>query len=231
MADKLDRTGTGLGFLERILTLVSKYRIWDFIKAFVVLVMLAFAVGLISRPEWIFEQYDKWQQRQHTELITRRDDISGKTNLLLDKALYKMQADRIMVLEQHNGTNGNGGLSFNKCSCTYEVFGDNLRPLNEQYQDINLSLLPFAYHLKQHGYWRGTVEDLKAIDRGLAYKMEMNGTREFMAANIEGITTDLAFIIVSFTDISPDRDWDLLRQNLRHLSMELGVYLELGRQK
>ena len=230
MADKLQNTGTGLGFLERILTLVAKYRIWDFIKAFVVLVMLAIAVGLISRPEWIFEQYDKWQQRQHTELINRRDDISGKTNMLLDKALYMMQADRIMVLEQHNGTNGNGGLSFNKCSCTYEVF-DKCRPLADQYQDINLSLLPFAYHLKQNGYWQGTVEDLKAIDKGLAFKMERNGTMELMAANIEGITTDLAFIVVSFTQIDPDRDWDELRLNLRHLSMELGVYLELGRQK
>lgn len=229
MADKLQNTGTGLGFLEKILTLVAKYRIWDFIKAFVVLIMLAIAVGLISRPEWLFEQYDKWQQRQHTELITRRDDISAKANLLLDKALYKMQADRIMVLEQHNGTNGNGGLSFNKCSCTYEVFDGNLRPLNEQYQDINLSLLPFAYYLKQNGYWRGTVDDLKAIDKGLAFKMEQNGTREFMAANIEGIDNDLAFIVVSFTQIDPDRNWDELRLNLRHLCMEMGVYLELGK--
>lgn len=230
MANKLENTGTGLGFLERILGLVSKYRIWDFIKAFVVLVMLAVAVGIISRPEWLFEQYDRWLQAQHTEVIQRRDDISGKANLLLDKALYRMGADRIMVLEQHNGTNGNGGLSFNKCSCTYEVF-DSCRPLAEQYQDINLSLLPFAYHLKTNGYWQGATEDLKAIDRGLAYKMETNGTREFMAANIEGITTDLAFIVVSFTTVDPDRDWDALRDDLRHLSMEMGVYLELGKTR
>lgn len=230
MADRLDRTGTGLGFLERILTLVSKYRIWDFAKAFVVLVMLAFAVGLISRPEWLFEQYEKWQAQQHTEMIEARTQNTVKINSLLDKSLYRIGADRIILCELHNGVTNLGGLSFAKATATFEVMREGIYPVSAQYQDINLSLMPISSYLSANGVWYGRTEDLKTIDRGLTYKMLSNGTEEFMAALIQGVNADLAIIFVSFNAEEQGRDWESVRQDVRHISMELALLLELNRK-
>jgi hypothetical protein len=93
--------------------------------------------------------------------------------------------------------------------------------------------MPFAATLFNKGYWCGNTDELEKIDRALFYKMKSNGTEHFASCVVEGIDNKpIAFIIVSFDDKleeMPTHDCILTRENLRHVSMELAVMLEIKR--
>lgn len=225
----LENTEKGLGFLERVMALVSKYSIWQFIKGFVILLVTALVIGFITNPTYIFEKYKEWDTEQHQAKLEMRLENNQKINQLLNKNLYKNNIDRIMVLELHNGNTGNGGLPFAKCSATFEVLNDGVYPISSQYQDVNLSLMPFATHLFQYNYWCGNTDEINGIDKGLYHKMKGNGTEHFAASVIEGVDKPIAILIVSFKNIDSNHDCEMIRKQVEHLSLEVALLLELNK--
>lgn len=225
MEQKIDK---GIGWIEKVLNLIKQYRIWDFIKAIMVILLIAATVGFISNPTYIFEKYDEWQDKQHQERIELRHKNSERLHILSEKLLYKVDADRVTVLELHNGLTGNGGLPFSKCSATYEAINEQVNPIADQYQNVNLSLMPFAYKLFQSGYWCGDIEELEEYDRSLYYKMKSNGCEHFAACVIEGIDKPLAFLFVSFSKVPDDHNCQDVRENIRHIAMEMAVLIEVS---
>lgn len=229
---KIDNTDRGLSFIERGLAIVEKYKIKTILKAVMVVLIAAATIGFINNPTWIFEQYEAYKEREHQEQLDMRTINNEKIQHLLDKSLYKIGCDRITLLECHNGQIGNGGLPFAKCSATFEVMDNGVWPIGNQYQDQNLSLIPFATYLFKTGYWCGDIEDLEKYDRGLYHRMSSNGTKHFAACVIEGIDAPLAFLFITYTEPIEDlHDCDEVRENIRHLAMELAVLLEIRNYK
>lgn len=226
----MEKLEKGVGLIERILASIEKYKITTILKAVVILLIIAGAIGFISNPTFIFEQYKKWEDDQHRAKIELRLQNTNKINHILDKALYKMNVDRIILLECHNGLNGLGGLPFAKCSATFEVLGDGVYPVANQYQDANLSLMPFASYLFENGYWCGNTKELEKLDRGLYHKIASNGTEHFAACVIEGVDEPLAFLFISFNDIDENHNCQIVRENTRHLALEIALLLELGKK-
>lgn len=228
--NNIENTEKGIGWFERILNLVEKYKIKHFIKAVFVILLIAATVGFIKNPTWVFEEYERWKEKQHTEEMDLRAVNNEKIQHLIEKSLYKIEADRIMILELHNGNNSMGGLPFNKCSATFEYMDDGIYPIAGQYQDQQLSLIPFANYLFNNGYWCGNIKDLEQLDRALYHKMASNGTEHFAACLIEGINNPLAFLLVSFKTIDNEHNCELVREQIRHISLEIAVLLELNKR-
>lgn len=227
MEQKIDK---GLNWVEKTLDLVNRYKIWDFIKAIFVILLIAGAIGFISHPTWIFEQYKKWEDDKHKEHLEQRLLNNEKAHILTEKLMYRVNADRVMVLEMHNGLENSNGLPFSKCSATYEAMNSDVMPVACQYQNVNLSLMPFANHMMKTGYWYGNVDDMETIDRALYYKLKSNGTEHFACVMVEGVDKPLAFIFVSFRNL-PDKNHDCntVRENIRHISLELALLLEINK--
>lgn len=228
--EKLDRTEKGIGFIERLLELVKKYTFFDFVKTITLLLIIAIVVGFITNPTYIFDKYDEWKDKQHQELLEKRLKNNEKLHLKAEQLLYRIGADRVLILELHNGLENSAGMPFSKCSATYEAINEGVKPVAEQYQNINLSLMPFATYLLEHGYWCGNVEDIKDIDRGLYYKMLSNETTHFAACVIEGIDKPLAFMFVSFKATDDNHKCDEVRENIRHIALESALLLELSQR-
>ena len=108
-----------------------------------------------------------------------------------------------------------------------------MAPIAEQYQDVNMSLMPFISKLHHEGFWCGNTEELQNIDRGLYYKMKGNNTEHFAACVIEGVENKaIAFMVVSFentTEELTNHDCITNREYIRHVAMELAVFLEVKR--
>lgn len=225
MEQKIDK---GIGWIEKVLNLIKQYRIWDFIKAIMVILLIAATIAFINNPTYIFEKYEEWQDRQHQEKIELRLKNSERLHILSEKLLYKVNADRVTVLELHNGLTGQGGLPFSKCSATYEAINEHIYPIADQYQNVNLSLMPFAFNLFQQGYWCGNIEELADLDRSLYYKMKSNGTEHFAACVIEGIDKPLAFLFVSFSQVPEGHNCQEVRENIRHIALEMAVLMEVS---
>ena len=224
----INNTHDILSFLEKGLKLVKEYGITKILTVSLLIAILSTFFYLVFNPEKAFEIYSAWEKQRHDNLIELRLENAPKVQSLLDKLTYRVNASRVMILEMHNGSEGNGGLPFTKCTATYEALNIGEHPVSQLYQQQNMSLIPFSTYLFEHGYWCGNTDDIIDIDRGLYYKMKSNNTEHFAACVIEGIDKPLAFLMVSFK-AKPDEahDCTYVRENIRHIALEVAVYLEV----
>lgn len=227
----IDNTDSAINWLERILVLLKEYSPWKILGATLLVAIVSIFLYFMFNFNKVFELYDAWEKRQHDKKIELRMEMGPKIQSLIDKLTYSTFASRTVVMELHNGITGSGGLPFTKCTATYESLNIGKRPISDQYQEVNMSLMPFANKLFQEGYWCGDTDELENIDRGLYHKMKSNNTEHFAACMIEGVDNKpIAFMIVSFEDHADslqNHNCEVTRANIRHIAMELAVILEV----
>lgn len=226
----IDNTSNVLSWLEKILKLIKNYGIGKIITGALLIAFLSIVFWFIFNPTRAFEVYDDWKSRQHTALMDIRIENAPKIQSIIDKLTYKVGASRTVILELHNGNESIGGIPFTKCSATYESLNIGAAPVAQHYQAQNLSLIPFATFLFEKGYWCGNLEELAEIDKALAFKMQSNKTEHFAACIIEGVDRPLAILIVSFDSVNDRHNCDEVRENIRHIAMELSVMFELEKR-
>lgn len=226
----IDNTTNVISWLERGLKLIKDYGIGRIITGALLIAFLSVVFWFIFNPTRAFEVYDEWKDRQHSTLMDMRMENAPKIQSLIDKLTYKVDASRTIILELHNGSESVGGIPFTKCSATYESLNIGVSPIASYYQNQNLSLIPFATHLFNKGYWCGNIDELSEIDKALCFKMKSNGVEHFTACVIEGIDKPLAILIVSFDKIDEHHVCEEIRNNIRHVSVELSVMFEVERR-
>lgn len=228
MEQKIDK---GFNWIEKGLAIVEKYKFKTIFKAVAVILIVAATVGFLKNPTWIFEQYDEWKEKQHQEQLDLRAINNDKIQHIIEKGLYKIDADRIMVLELHNGNTGLGGLPFSKCSATFEYMDDGVIPISAQYQDQQLSLIPFANRLFRDTYICGDISEVEELDRGLYHRMMSNGTQHFAASVVKGVDKPLAFIFVSYNHpIDSTHNCKMVKDYIKEMSLEIALLLELNKR-
>lgn len=228
--NNIENTSTAIGWFERVLDLADKYRITTILKSVFIILLIAGTVGFIKNPTWIFEKYQDWQDKQHIEKLAHRLEHNEKLHIMTEKLMYKVNADRVLLLELHNGNTGLGGFPFAKCSATYEALNDGIVPVAHQYQDLNLSLMPFATELFNNGYWCGDTQDLREIDKALCYRMLGNDTSHFAGIVIQGVDKPIAFLFVKFKDIGDEHNCAEIKRIIQENAFQIALLLELNKQ-
>ena len=231
MENKIQDTSIAIGWFEKVLSLVEKYKLRTIFKAVMVILLIAATVGFIKNPNCLFEWYDAYKEKIHQEQLDLRAINNDKIQHIIEKGLYKIDADRIMVLELHNGLTGVGGLPFSKCSATFEYMDDGVIPISSQYQDQQLSLIPFASRLFRDTYICGDISEIEELDRGLYHRMMSNGTQHFAASVVKGVDKPLAFIFVSYNHpIDSTHNCKMVKDYIKEMSLEIALLLELNKR-
>lgn len=225
----MEKIEKGVTLLDKVLSIVEKYKIKTIFKGVFIILVIAGVIGFISNPMFAFEQFAIWQEKQHNEKIEIRMRNNEKLHILIEKLLYKVNADRVLILELHNGNTSNSGLPFAKCSATYEALNENIYPVSDMYQNINLSLMPFATELYTNGYWCGNTEELKDIDKALCYRMMGNDTAHFAGVLIKGVDKPLAFLFVKFKSIDENHNCEEIKKIINDNALQLSLLLELNK--
>ena len=226
----IDNTDSALTWLERMLKLIKEYGVINILKATFLLIITCIILYFAFNPTKIMDTINEIRAGQHSEQMDIRTEITPKIQTLCDKLTFKTNASRTIVLELHNGNTGIGGLPFTKCTATYESLNIGKVPVSNQYQEVNMSLIPFTSLLYKQGYWCNDIDSLETIDRGLYYKMKSNEVEHFAACLIEGVNDKaIAFMIVTFDKDSyiETHNCIAIREDIRHVAMELAVHLEL----
>lgn len=226
----MDNTEKGLGLIERALDLIKKYRLWDFIKAFFIVLMVALMTFCITNPGKVFEYFNEAGRKAHDEKLEQRLENTHKIQSSIDRLMYKVGASRVEVLEMHNGNNSIAGIPFLKATATFEALNDTVMPVAGQYCEVNLSLIPFATKLFNDGYWCGNTEDMKAIDKSLCYRMLSNNTNHFAAVVIQGVDKPIGFLFVSFEELTQEHDCETIKREINRTAMEIGVMMSIRKQ-
>ena len=108
---------------------------------------------------------------EHDRAVTKRYENSPVIDKLLEEIMYKYGADRVCVVEMHNGTNNVAGLPFIYGEMTYEVCREGIHSVDEDYTRFNLSRLSFPIFMLEHKVFCGNMEDLANIDEKFADRL------------------------------------------------------------
>lgn len=213
--------------LERVLTLIKTYTLWDFIKAFVIMTIMALFTFCLTNPSKVVDYFEKAKEKEHTTLLEHRATQNIRIQKITDKLLYTTSASRVEVIELHNGAIANGGLPFLKATATFENVADNVIPISNQYRDVSLSLIPFASYLSINGYWFGNTEEMKHLDKSLCYRLLSNNTTHFCAVKITDGVKTIGFLFVSFNELPVNHNCNQIKELVSQSATEIGILLSI----
>jgi hypothetical protein len=219
-----------VGWFERIVNVVHTYGIkpialtFVIVAAFIALLMFANAVdnqNVIER--WIAEKGSI-----HVTGADIRKEINPKVTKIMTRLLYKMDADRVSVLEMHNGKENPTALPFIYCDMTYEETMDNVMYVSEEYVDLNMSKFSFPQYLYEHRYFVGSVDEILSIDKKLGMRLSANGV-QYCGIILIRTNIDIGFLMISYlNETSVSRE--IIIAELSYYVQEIGTYLDYAKQ-
>lgn len=197
--DKIEVVDKSLGVFERLVNFFGQHSVWEILKTLFLSVLIGYTIYLSLNPDIIFSAYEKWKKDEHTEAIQN----SMKNSVLIQNELETLRerigADRVLLLSYHNTTSSLVGVPYIFLTAEAESIGSGTHPVAEGYERVKTSLYPFVNYLNRETYFCGDIEELRDIDKALAYRMEGNDVRHFAAMNIEG-EQPLGVLFISYTD-------------------------------
>ena len=197
--DKIEVVDKGLGVFERLVNFFGQHSVWEILKTLFLSVLIGYTIYLSLNPDIIFSAYEKWKKTEHTEAI----ENSMKNSVLIQNELETLRervgANRVLLLSYHNTTSSLVGVPYIFLTAEAESIGSGTHPVAEGYERVKTSLYPFVNYLNRETYFCGDIEELRDIDKALAYRLEGNDVRHFAAMNIEG-EQPLGVLFISYTD-------------------------------
>lgn len=191
--------GEQIGFVEKTIKMIEKYGLWKVVRAIILILLFLFGmywvqvaatrVGTRQGTEQVTEE----RATEHEEQMSIRKNIQPQVENILREVLDKTGADRAWVIELHNGSSNTAGLPFVHCTMTYEVDGDSIESIDEDYQNLSLSRFKFPQYLHKNKVWYGTIDEFKQVDKKMANRMIVNGANYMVISTIETSTNELGY--------------------------------------
>lgn len=231
MENKINNLNTFLGVFEKIVLFFQKYKVWDILKALVFSILIGYVIYFAIYPEVIFEKIDEIREKIHTEQIEQRINNNEKLHIIIERLMFKIDADRILLLECHNGGNSLSGLPFAKISAIYESLNDSVLPISQDFQQQQLSLYPFSSYLFNNKYFYGDTEELLNIDKGLFYKFKSHNINHFACYVLYGVDNrPLAFLLVGYEKLTEKHNCKYIKELIIEESLQMRLLLELNKK-
>lgn len=159
MAKNESEITIGLGWLDTILKTIKKYGVLEIIKALLLLFFVSMTIRICVDPGFLFEAWNEWSKRNHDKELVERNEKDEKLKNTLSQFLYKYHADRVFVIQYHNGTKDwqHGTMRFEKCL-------PNTVSMKSDYVNFNLTWLDLPFYLKENDLFIGSMNELESID-------------------------------------------------------------------
>lgn len=225
----MENVNNTVSIIERCLQIVEKYKITTILKSFAIVILIALIAFFIANPTYIADKYEEYMNNRHNKLVELRLQNNEQIHIRIEKLMYQVNADQVLLLECHNGGKSLSGLPFAKASCSYEALNNGVYPISQEFQQQQLSLIPFATYLFNNEYFAGDTDSLLMIDRGLFYKFKCVGIEHFNASVINGVDTPLAFLVVIYKD-KQVHNCEEIKEVIKKASLELSLLLELNKK-
>ena len=222
--------GEQLTIIEQMIVMIEKYGWWKIIKATLFMLSLAFILFNIANLKNIVS--DVIDEQNESEIIAHdtamdfRRSIKEEIDGILNNVLTKTNADRVFVLELHNGTNNTAGLPFIYAEMTYCAIAENIHHIDEDYINLNLSRFNFPLYLERNKYFYGDIEKLKKVDDKLALRLQSNGARYIAIMSLQGLHTELGYIGVTFCNDEIPADSDGVMSCIALAAQRLSTLLD-----
>lgn len=222
-----------LTFISNLIDpLIKLIKNFGFARAIGYLVMLCcvvFTAISLFNMDKIVEKAISDNQREQTEAhdraVEKRYVNSPKIDQILNEVLYKYGADRVCVVEMHNGTKNVAGLPFIYGEMTYEVCRDGILPVDADYTQFNLSRLSFPTFMFEHNAYCGGMSDLGRIDDKFAERLLVNNSTFLCGYTLHGADNVIGYFGVIWCGGYPNETVQLMK-DLSAYAQKLSILLD-----
>lgn len=225
MEEKRKNVDSIVKWVGDIATLVANHGAWKILKATLVLCMCICMITITLNPGIVIEKIEQYSEKVAESKREWREKNDPLIRSELKNMLYHLNANRVSVMEFHNGKSNPSGLGFYYIDMTYEVCRDGYLNIANQYTNVNLSLLNIATILYQDGYWYGTTDDLRKTDPMLANMIEHNGTTWIALLLLEG-SSELGILEVSFDHEPSEEELPIIGRDIRKVGAQISSKLD-----
>lgn len=228
-----------LTFIERMFEMIFKHGFFKSICAILIIlacVMLWQFVNAINYDRIADRVVQELVEKQakdalalkngHAEGSALRLENNPKISKELVKALYELGADRVSILEMHNGKENPTSLPFIYCDMTYEETRDKTPYIADEWEQMNMSKYTFFTYMMQERVFCGKTEAIYGIDKKFASKIMANDT-QYLGMIVIKNEVEIGFLIVSFLE-APSIDEHKFVIKLSDYAQELGYLLDLS---
>lgn len=218
-----------LKLVDPLIKLVKNFGFAKTIGYIVVLACVVFTAVSLLNMDKIIERAITNNQREQTEAhdraVEKRYENSPKIDQLLNEVLYKYGADRVCVVEMHNGTKNVAGLPFIYGEMTYEVCRAGILPVDADYTQFNLSRLSFPTFMLEHNAYCGGMNDLGRIDDKFAERLLVNNSTFLCGYTLHGADNVIGYFGVIWCGGYPTETVQLMK-DLSAYAQKLSVLLD-----
>ena len=222
-----------LTFISNLIDpLIKLIKNFGFARAIGYLVMLCCvvftAISLFNMDKIVEKAISDNQREQtdaHDRAVEKRYVNSPKIDQILNEVLYKYGADRVCVVEMHNGTKNVAGLPFIYGEMTYEVCRDGILPVDADYTQFNLSRLSFPTFMFEHNAYCGGMSDLGRIDDKFAERLLVNNSTFLCGYTLHGADNVIGYFGVIWCGGYPNETVQLMK-DLSAYAQKLSILLD-----
>lgn len=203
---------SGLSWLERILQLCKEYGVFNILKGLFILIMLSLTLRICYNPSFLFDKYTDYMTQRHAKELHKRTEYDQQIKSLLPVYLYKYHADRIWIIQYHNGI-----MDWQHGTMRFELCNDEVESIKNQYNDFNLTWINLPYYLKTNEVFIGDMVKLDSIDSTLYTQLKKNNV-QYLACTIIKDNSDYPIGILGVT-------WKNIPPNIDRLQNKIHNYL------
>lgn len=203
---------SGLSWLERILQLCKEYGVFNILKGLFILIMLSLTLRICYNPSFLFDKYTDYMTQRHTKELHKRTEYDQQIKSLLPVYLYKYHADRVWIIQYHNGI-----MDWQHGTMRFELCNDEAESIKNQYNDFNLTWINLPYYLKTNEVFIGDMVKLDSIDSTLYTQLKKNNV-QYLACTIIKDNSGYPIGILGVT-------WKNIPQNIDSLQNKIHNYL------
>lgn len=202
MAKTKPDINSGLSWLERILQLCKEYGVFNILKGLFILIMLSLTLRICYNPSFLFDKYTDYMTQRHTKGLYERTEYDQQVKSLLPVYLYKYHADRVWIIQYHNGI-----MDWQHGTMRFELCNDDVESIKNQYNDFNLTWINLPYYLKENEVFIGDMVKLDSIDSTLYTQLKKNDV-QYLACTIikDSSGYPIGILGVTWKNIPPNID-------------------------
>lgn len=202
MAKTKPDINSGLLWLERILQLCKEYGVFNILKGLFILIMLSLTLRICYNPSFLFDKYTDYMTQRHTEELYKRAEYDQQVKSLLPVYLYKYHADRVWIIQYHNGI-----MNWQHGTMRFELCNDDVESIKNQYNNFNLTWINLPYYLRENEVFIGDMVKLDSIDSTLYTQLKKNDV-QYLACTIikDSSGYPIGILGVTWKNIPPNID-------------------------
>lgn len=223
-----------MNIFERMINVVKTENWKTIVKSLLLIIILIIIMcsGLWAALGTIVTNALDKQQREklefHESALQMRKEIKPTVDSLLNRALTILDADRVAIIEMHNGTSNTAGLPFLYGEMTYSVNSDSIYSVDNDYVNLNLSRFNFSYFFEKQHIWQGTTEEMAKIDSKLAQRIASNDVTYIAMSHIHGINNELGYFVITYCNGKTPKPKDFIVVEMMKKTQMLSTLLDIN---